>query len=102
MKIPAKYLELCENWHSGQYSMLYAISSTGELECGTIRPRDCSNEEWLLTLVESAIIEIEGCIRISTQSKDEFIAGDLPLLEDFLSFMENKCSEMMGKLVGTT
>lgn len=50
-------LEVAASWHDGQSSMLYAISSTGSLSRGTIRPRGddgpLTDEEWLSYLASA-------------------------------------------------
>ena len=54
-------LEAAEHWHGGQYSLLYAISSTGSLRRGTMRPsedgRPLTDDEWLISLAESLSAE---------------------------------------------
>ncbi len=49
--IPVAFKHLCSDWHVGQGCMLYAVSSTGGLTIGIIRPRGCdSDEKWYLTI----------------------------------------------------
>jgi len=48
-------LEAASSWYGGQGSMLYAISSTGALKRGTIRPRHrdgspMTEDEWMADL----------------------------------------------------
>jgi len=49
--IPGRFIDLCEGWYGGIGCMLYAVSSTGGLTLGTLRPEGCETEEkWYLTL----------------------------------------------------
>jgi hypothetical protein len=49
--IPARFVRACEGWHSGISDKLYAVSSTGNLTTGIIRPRGCdSDEKWYFTI----------------------------------------------------
>lgn len=65
---PRRWARLCEEWHDGMDSTSYAVSSTGGLYRGSIRPRGSpewvdgvlvwpiegiSDGEWLLGLWES-------------------------------------------------
>jgi hypothetical protein len=61
-------LEAAEHWHGGQSSMLYAISSTGSLSRGTIRPRNDDGEpmtdkEWMADLASRLDTEASLCAR---------------------------------------
>jgi hypothetical protein len=38
IQIPSEFVSLAGEWHDGQDSMLYAVSSTGNLSRGSIRP----------------------------------------------------------------
>ena len=51
IQIPPEYVKLCRDWHDGQFSMFYAVTSTGNFTTGRIRPRDCdTDEQWYLKL----------------------------------------------------
>lgn len=49
---PAKYIKLCQEWHSGLTCMLYAVASSGGVKLGTHRPwnddhnREMTDLEW--------------------------------------------------------
>lgn len=48
IKIPQRYIALCEDWHNGINCMLYAIASTGGVTTGTnctISMSDCDNAD---------------------------------------------------------
>ena len=49
--IPDRFVAVCAGWYNGMGDLLYAVSSTGNLTTGTLRPRGCdSDEQWYLTL----------------------------------------------------
>jgi hypothetical protein len=61
-------LAAASHWHGGQGSMLYAVSSTGALRRGTIRPRheeggSMTDEEWMIDLAERLEGEAESAAR---------------------------------------
>ena len=45
IEIPSDIQELCTNWAGGVDCMLRAVSSTGGLTMGTIRPKGCDTDE---------------------------------------------------------
>lgn len=58
-------IEAAGHWYGGQGSMLYAITSTGALSRGTIRPRNddgspMTDEEWIVDLAERLEGEAES------------------------------------------
>jgi len=61
-------IEAASHWYGGQGSMLYAITSTGALSRGTIRPRHpegglLTDEEWIVDLAERLKGEAEQSAR---------------------------------------
>jgi hypothetical protein len=51
IEIPVDIQELCTNWAGDMGCMLRAVSSTGSLTLGTIRPRGCDTiEKWYLSI----------------------------------------------------
>ena len=61
-------IEAASHWYGGQGSMLYAISSTGSLKRGTIRPRHSdgtpmTDDEWIVDLAERLESEAEEAAR---------------------------------------
>jgi hypothetical protein len=61
-------LAAASHWYSGQGSMLYAVTSTGSLSRGTIRPRrddgtPMTDEEWMIDLAERLEGEAEQAAR---------------------------------------
>jgi hypothetical protein len=68
-------LETASHWYGGQGSMLYAITSTGALSRGTIRPRNddgtpMTDLEWMADLAARLESEANQCAReANTQAK---------------------------------
>jgi hypothetical protein len=95
IEIPDEYIELCEQWHSGQYSMFYAISSTGALKLGSINPggsEPLSHKDWMLSLISDLRSEISFVICQIRGAKGDRMGPDSFDLEDsdyygFLDFM---------------
>ena len=63
MSVPLEYVELCEAWHGGASSMMYAISSTGDLTIGSIRPKNdddnpMTDDEWICHLYKKLFGEL--------------------------------------------
>jgi hypothetical protein len=61
-------LEAASHWYGGQGSMLYAITSTGSLSRGSIRPRHDNGEpmtedEWMADLAARLQVEAEEAVR---------------------------------------
>ncbi len=57
--IPARFVALCDGWHSGLDCLLYAVSSTRNLTTGTHRSVGCdSDEKWYLTLWRGLAIDV--------------------------------------------
>jgi hypothetical protein len=61
-------IEAAGHWYGGQGSMLYAITSTGSLRRGTIRPRHddgtpMTDDEWIVDLAERLESEAEQAAR---------------------------------------
>lgn len=64
-------LKAASEWHSGQYSMMYAIASTGSLSLGTHRPEpDMTDAEWLSRLASDLEDEAVGAAVDATSIKD--------------------------------
>ena len=66
--IPAEFVELARQWYDGQGCILYAISSTGNLTLGSIRPinddgHSMSYQEWYYSLYLDLDCELSRLIR---------------------------------------
>lgn len=93
IQIPHEFVCLARDWHDGQSSKLYAIASTANLTCGTIRPLGThSREEWYFTLWNQLAGELAMTVRaVSAKSPDEV---DLPGLERFQRFAEQTAEQL--------
>lgn len=86
VQIPPSFVKLCQEWHSGVDSMIYAIASTGNLTPGTIRPyndlkqREMTDEEWYIYLFELLLLELKDI-------KDNDIADFAEWVEHVLDTM---------------
>lgn len=89
LKIPDEFIQLCTEWHSGQSSMMYAVSSTGALSLGTIKPLDCeTDEEWFQSILSGLESEVRDCIRILKKSRYGYDLDEVENMERFLGFLE--------------
>lgn len=62
--IPGEFKTLADQWYGGQHCILYAISSTGGLTLGTIRPtHDMSDQEWYVSLWDDLDITLSRILR---------------------------------------
>jgi hypothetical protein len=93
--MPDCVVRFCESWHSGMDSLFYAVSSTGGLTLGTIRPRDddgepMSDRAWHVSLWEglsgecSALLrELSGGRVIGGELSDRRARGQLAIFERY-------------------
>jgi hypothetical protein len=94
IKIPQQYIDLCDGWHGGQDSMLYAIASTGNLTLGSIRPsvydsdRYMTDEEWYWSLFCDLGAELRQIIRNIEKRDKENEVEDYEDLKTFLDWAE--------------
>lgn len=84
MSIPLEYVELCHDWHGGQSSIMYSISSTGDLTRGSIRPKNddgdpMTDNEWLSHLYKKLFSELYHLISRLDKNDDD----DYKLLSEF-------------------
>ncbi len=97
IEIPAKYIAACEGWHDGVDDLLYAVSSTGGLTTGTIRPAGCdSDEKWYLTLWRKLYADVT-LARINAQiAEDEGWDGgaDFYILSEFEDWVDSVCVDL--------
>lgn len=67
------WLDIASEWHGGQWSMLYAIASTGSLTLGSVRPnvwdddtdeeRPATDAEWYRSLLSDLSRELDLVLR---------------------------------------
>lgn len=100
--IPAEYVAVCSNWAAGTDCMLRAISSTGSLTTGTIRPKNDSDypmtdEEWYISLFDSLDCDVSRIVHsIEKQNRQAEIEG-FNTLVDFQQWAEKTADELRTK-----
>jgi hypothetical protein len=76
IEVPGRFVELCEGWAGNIDCMLRAVSSTGGLTLGRIRPVGCdTNEKWYLTLWRNLAADVYHT-RCAACIKHVFPEGD--------------------------
>ncbi len=91
IQIPARFLKLCEEWHDGQESMFYAVSSTGNLKLGSSRPDGIeTNEQWYLRLWRVLSKESHSIPLF----KDQKMIGDGDKLLEFQVYCDQTASKL--------
>jgi hypothetical protein len=85
IKIPVAYQRLCADWAGGQGCLLYAVSSTGGLTTGTIRPAGCegAEEKWYLTIWRELSVDVWGAV-CDAKDTDHADFADLSRFEDWV------------------
>lgn len=90
--IPSEFLDLAEQWHSGQDDLLYAVASVGSLRRGSQRPynddegRPMTDEEWTLDLWRGLSVDVAYARRIAERNGDDD-AAELQRFEDFCDYV---------------
>lgn len=91
IRIPEEFMELCEDWYGGIGCMLYAVSSTGGLTLGTLRPEGCdTKEKWYLTLWRNLAADVYHTRRCAGDEKC-YPEGheDMPAICEFEEWVDN-------------
>lgn len=84
--IPKSFVKLCQAWHSGSYCEMYTIATTGRLDYGTIRPRDCDT-------IQKCVVQVwRGlCDDIkNAMTNSNIINAEREALDNFLSWVQFK------------
>ena len=86
IQVPERFVELASTWYSGSDSMLYAITSTGNLTTGGIRPNipfegPMSDEEWYVDLFDNLSCELYHLLKMNSQHVEKH-------KEELTAFME--------------
>ena len=107
-------LSVAEQWHGGQTSMLYAITSTGSLKRGTNRPRNddgtpMSDAEWLIRLASRLGDEAEACasdarerVKRAKHARRRLEVKEMTVHADALDSIAAKCREAIESLGGVS
>jgi hypothetical protein len=76
IKVPCDIQELCADWAGGMGCMLRAVSSTGGLTMGTLRPEGCDTEEkWYLTIWRELASDLDYNARMAFKGGEEDYAA---------------------------
>lgn len=93
IEIPNEFVSLCQDWHAGQDTMLYAIASTGNLTTGTARPLDCDTDEaWYARLWRNLDIELTATLKGAHRYHDD--DHDVPVLDRFQHYAEQTADRL--------
>jgi hypothetical protein len=91
IKVPCDIQRLCADWHGGMDDMLYAVSSTGGLTLGAIRPVGCDTEEkWYLTIWREFASDLGYNARLAREGNE----GDYPELACAENWADDVCDEL--------
>jgi hypothetical protein len=78
--IPDLFVDLCEGWHGSINCKLYAVSSTGGLTIGAIRPLGCdTTEKWYLSIWRDLSVDVAYTVRCAEEglnAGDDWDGGD--------------------------
>ena len=99
IEISSEFADLCGQWHGGVDTILYAISSTGGLTRGLIRPKDdsgkrLSDEAWFTGLFGELESELSDCVQMLEKHPRLADKRDLGILRAYRWWAE----EMVGEL----
>lgn len=93
IEIPCEYVDLCEGWAGGTDCMLRAVSSTGNLTIGNIRPRGCdTDEKWYYHLWLQLSSDVGYAARLTREGGDEH--GDADDLAEFEEWVDEQCERL--------
>lgn len=89
IQIPADYIQIASGWYCGVNDMLYAITSTGNLTLGSIRPYD-SDEKCYLAIWRELSIDVARARRTAEKNGHE----DYLMLKEFEEYVDDMCSQL--------
>jgi hypothetical protein len=90
IEIPDEYRELCSGWYDGM-DMLYAITSTGGLTIGSIRPRGADSiEKWYYSIWCDLSVDVGYARRAAEKSGHE----DAAALSEFEDWVDARVDEL--------
>jgi len=110
IEIPRRFVWVARDWYDSMNDMLYAISSSGGLTLGTIRPPGCdSDEEWYYSLWCELSVDLAHA-RLHAERGYNFCKGyddgdgkghdsDYPILCEFEDWVNKQC-ELLAEAYG--
>lgn len=86
IKIPVEFQHLAGDWHGSMDCMLYTVSSSGGLFCGSIPPRGCYGDicKHYLTIWRDLRADLDDVHSTAVESGH----SDKKALERFLNFVD--------------
>ena len=103
ISIPERFLRACEGWTGGQNCMLYAITSSGGLLTGHIRPLGCTtDEQWYLQLWRnlSCDLGLAACMAESERGRYRECTSyvhDASVLTEFETWTDELCETLASE-----
>lgn len=92
IEIPFEFVEIAGRWYNGMGDMLYAVSSTGGLTLGSIKPLDAdSKEEWYYMLWCALAADV-GAARRAAEGAN--FMDDYEVLCRFENWVDEQCDEI--------
>ncbi len=92
IEIPNRFVRACIGWEGGMDCMLRAVTSTGNLTIGTIRPMGCiTDEKWYLHLWRELSCDLSSAVLLADDSDN---GDDATLLAEFEEWVE----DIVGRL----
>lgn len=85
--VPDRFVSLAADWAGGEDCMLRAVSSTGTVALGTIRPYDrdagryLTDPEWFVSLFAALASDIRSCLRLARRNPLGSAIADLEAFE---------------------
>jgi hypothetical protein len=105
--IPERFVALCSRWYGGQGCMLYAVSSTGGLTIGTIRPPGCcTNEQWYYSIWRDLSVDVMYARRAAESTCNDYdprydghfdfeeLQSDCAELREFEEWVDARCDDL--------
>jgi len=91
IRIPDEFVAICDGWYDGMGDMVYAVSSTGNLTTGTIRPAGCdSDEQWYLNLWCDLSADLCNAVRAAKKGYNgQSDKDDYPVLVRFEDYVDS-------------
>lgn len=100
IEIPGRFLRVCEGWYDGQDDLLYAITSSGGLTTGNIRPLGCTtDEQWYLQLWRELSCDLGRAARLAESTRGRFkdcllYVRDASVLTEFENWVDELCDTL--------
>jgi len=115
IEIPERFVAVAGGWYNGMGCMLYAVSSTGGLTIGTIRPRGCdTDEKWYYSIWRDLSVDVMSARRAAESACNDYdedyddcsefdelradyeaqLRADYEALRDFEDWVDEQCERL--------